>query len=218
MIRRTLLFLLVAGLTLGASVGSVAFAGSNDDEDIAEASVLTEDDVADYGLEEEKPVEDGLPPNVPACKKIRALDKASDRLPSAESQFSDGDGTTAFNKVLIFSSARAARASIAAFASDNGGDCVAANLDRALSDAFEEYEFDGESIDVDLGDNSIVYQIIATVTDEDGDSGEIYIEVGLIQVDNGLIQLAFQAVDAPFDGSEDLATLVTDNLESNLGG
>jgi hypothetical protein len=50
MIRRTLLFFVVAGLALGASAGSVAFAGSSDDQDIADASVLTEDDVTDYGL------------------------------------------------------------------------------------------------------------------------------------------------------------------------
>ena len=45
---------------------------------------------------------------------------------------------------------------------------------------------------------------------------EVYLELGLVQVANGFAQLSFQAPDAPFDGSEDLANLVVDNLTANL--
>jgi hypothetical protein len=219
MIRRTLLFFVVAGLALGASAGSVAFAGSSDDQDIADASVLTEDDVADYGLEETEAEDDTLPPNVPECKKIRALDKAADRLPSAITQFTDEAGTTAASKVIVYPSVRAAQGPIKAYASDDGADCVGAIIDESLQENLDpgsDYEFDGESIDPELGDNSIVYQITITVTDADGNESEVYLEVGLVQVANGLAQLSFQAPDAPFDGSEDLATIVVDNLTSNL--
>lgn len=219
MIRRTLLFLLLAGLTLGASAGSVAFAGSSDDQDIADASVLTEDDVTDYGLEEVTPDDDELPPNVPECKKIRALDKAADRRPNATTQFSDDAGTTVVSKVVIYPSTASARAAVKAYASDDGGDCLSAIIDDSLQqnlDPGSDYKFDGEPFDPDLGDSSIVYQVTITVTDEDGNESEVYLEVGLIQVANGLAQLSFQAPDTPFDGSEDLATLVVDNLTSNL--
>lgn len=217
MIRRTLLLLLVAGLALGAPAGSVAFAGSSDDQDIADDSILTEDDVADYGLEETaSDDEDRLPPNVPACKKLRALDKAADRLPNAESTFSDSAGTGATSKVIVFKNERAARAPIAALASDQGSDCLSADLDQSFSENFTDYQFDGEAVEVDLGDSSIVYQITATVTDDEGTESELYVELGFIQVGRGLAQLVFQAPDAPFDGSEDLATIVVDNLTSNL--
>jgi hypothetical protein len=219
MIRRTLLFLLVAGLALGASTGSVAFAGSSDDQDIADASILTEDDVADYGLEEGSPDDDELPPNVPACKKIRTLGKAADRRPSAVSAFTDNAGINAASKVIIYPSARAARAPVVAYTGDDGEECLGATLDRnieAILDPGSDYEFEGGAVDVELGDSSIVYQIVVTITDEAGNISELYVELGLIQVGNGLAQLSFQAVDAPFEGSEDLATLVVDNLTANL--
>lgn len=219
MVRRTLLLFLVAGLALGASAGSVAFAGSSDDQDIADASVLTEDDVIDYGLEETSPEDDELPPNVPECKKIRALDKAADRRPSAETAFTDDAGTDATSKVIIYPSARAARASVVAYTGSNGEECLSATLERNLEENLDpgsNAEFDGEALEVELGDSSIIYQIIVTITDTDGNVAEIYLELGLIQVGNGLAQLSFQAVDAPFDGSEDLANLVVDNLTANL--
>jgi hypothetical protein len=220
MIRRTLLSFLIAGLALGASLGSVAFAGSNDDEDIAEASILTEDDVADYGLEEVPREDDDAPPNVPECKKIRVLEKAANRRPSAGSAFSDDAGTSAINRVVMYPNVRAARAPVVAYTGSDGEECLAATLDRNLQDILEpgsDYEFDGGAVEVPLGDSSIVYQIIVNITDPDGVTSEVYLEVGLIQVGRAIAQLSFQAVDAPFDGSEDLATLVTDNLESNLG-
>jgi hypothetical protein len=219
MVRRTLLFFLVAGLALGASAGSVAFAGSSDDQDIADASVLTEDDVIDYGLEETSPGEDVLPPNVPECKKIRALGKAADRRPSAETVFTDGAGTHATSRVIVYPSARAARALVVAYTGSNGEECLSATLERNLEEILDpgsDAEFDGEPVEVPLGDSSIVYQITVTFTDEAGNVSERYLEIGLIQVANGLAQLSFQAVDAPFDGSEDLATLVVDNLTANL--
>jgi hypothetical protein len=219
MLRRTLLSFLVAGLTLGAASGSVAFAGSNDDQDIADASILTEDDVADYGLEETSPADDELPANVPACKKIRALEKAENRRPSAVSEFTDGEGTTADSKVVVYPSVRAARALVVAYTGSTGEDCLSATLERNLDENLDpgvDAEFDGGPVDVEIGDSSIVYQITVTITDEDGSTAELYLDLGLIQVGRSLAKLAFQDPAEPFAGAGSLASIVVDNLETNL--
>lgn len=217
MIRRiSLLTLLIVGLVAGGSLQSVAFAGSSsDDQTIAEDSILTEDDVADYGLEEGE-VDDDLPPNVSECKKIRTLIKAADKRPNAGSMFEDGEGTFAQSQVYIFPSAARAQAPLKAYATGSGPDCVEATIEASLEEQGLEGEFSGESIDVGLGDDNVVYQITLTVTDEDGETQEVYLELGLIRVGNGLAVLQFQAPGAPFDGSEDLATIVVDNLTTNL--
>ena len=214
--RAHLLLLLVTVLTLG--MAAPALAGSARDETIAERSVLNEDDVAAYDLSPTSGSDD-LPPNVTACKKIRALSRAADRRPQAESQFADDLGTNAFSRVIVYPNARAAKASVLAYSTDTGVDCLNATLERDLDASLADgstAEFTGEALEVRLGDSSIVYQIVVTVTDDEGGVGEIYLELGLVQVGRGLAQLAFQAQGEPFPGSEDLATIVIDNMESNL--
>ncbi len=216
MLRRiSLLTVLVVGLVAGGSMHSFAFAGSSDDQAIAEDSVLTEDDVADYGLEETS-VDDSLPPNTSECKKIRTLIKAADKRPNAGSAFEDGEGTHAQSQVFVYPSAARAQAPLKAYATGSGPDCIEATIEANLQENGLEGEFSGEQVDVGLGDDNVVYQITVSASDEDGNTQDLYLEFGLIRVGNGLAVLQFQAPDAPFDGSEDLATIVVDNLTTNL--
>jgi hypothetical protein len=216
--RFALTAMLCAGLVAGTA--SAAVAGSSDDQDIADASVLTEDDASDFGFVGERVTNEILsPPNVPECKKIRALDKASDRAPNAETAFTDGTAINVTTKVTVYPSARAARALVRAYTGSSGEECLDATLERNLRktlDPGSEYEFTSEAIDVPLGDSSIGYRVVITVTDSAGNSFALYVEGGLIQVGRGLVQQTVQSPDAPFDGSEDLATIVTDDLTENL--
>ena len=218
MLRRTsLLLLLTAGLVVGAV--APAFAGSVDDQTIADDAVLTEDDVFDYGLEESSPDED-LPPSVRACRRVRSVQRAANRRPNAISSFDDGGATQAESKVVVYPSERPAESVITAYSSSSAADCLEAVVDRALQDNLEpgsDYEFSGEPIEVPLGDESIVYQITATITSPDETITDLYVELGVIRVGRGIAFLQFTGVDAPFEGSEDLATIVVDALAGGLG-
>jgi hypothetical protein len=217
MLRRTpLLLVLAAGLVAGVS--APASAGSSDDEEIAESSILTEDDVADFGLFETDP-SDQPPPSASACRKVRAARRAANRRPRAESAFEDEAGNEANSEVIIYKTERAARQPITAFSTGTAEDCISRNLEDSLEQNLPEgasAEFSGERVEVPLGDENVVYQIVITVTADDGSTQELYGELGFIRVGRGVAALDFLGVGEPFPGSEDLATIVTDRLTEAL--
>jgi hypothetical protein len=211
---------LLLGLVLALSCAWVApaLAGSSDDEAIAEDSVLTESDVADYGLTEEEPNEDP-PPSGAVCRQIRNVINAADELPHAVTAFSDNAGTDAESRVVVYSSAKAAKKPLKAYSNRKAPRCIESQIESDLQENLEpgsSYEFNLEPSSVPLGDEALVYQGVISITEPDGAVTDLYVEFGLIRVGRGLAVLDFSGVGSPFPGSEDLATIVADNLESNL--
>jgi hypothetical protein len=210
---------LLLGLVVALSCAWVApaLAGSSDDA-IAEDSVLTEDDVADYGLSEDEPNDDP-PPSGAVCKQIRTVINQADDLPHAVTAFSDNAGTDAESRVVVYPSNKAARKPIKAYTSSKAPACIEHQIETDLQENLEpgsSYEFNLDPTEVPLGDESVVWQGVISITDPEGEVTDLYVELGLIRVGRGLAVLDFSGIGGPFAGSEDLATLVVDNLEANL--
>jgi hypothetical protein len=211
---------LLLGLVVALSCAWIApaLAGSSDDETIAEDSVLTEDDVADYGLSEDEPNDDP-PPAGANCKQIRAVINQADDLPHAVTAFTDEAGTDAESRVVVYPNAKAARKPIRAYTGPRAARCIEDQIESDLEENLEpgaSAEYELSPTEVPLGDEAIVWQGLISITEADGTLNELYVELGLIRVGRGLAVLDFSALGSPFAGSEDLATLVVDNLEANL--
>lgn len=211
---------LLLGLVLALSCAWTlpALAGSSDDQDIAESSVLTEDDVADYGLSETSPSDDP-PPSGAVCKGVRAARKAADAAPNATTAFEDDLGTGLENQVTVFKDVKRAKANLAAYATSKTTRCLEGLIEtnlRANLDPGSSYEFDGNRQEIPTGDGGIVYPIMLTITDPDGDVSDTVLEIGVFRVGRAVVGMTTSYADEPFPGSEALATTIADNLESNL--
>jgi hypothetical protein len=205
--------LIAAGICLG--VASTAAAGT-DDTAIAEDVVLTQADVAEYGLQESAPNDDTVPAGK-ECKKVRAVVKAAERLPNAVTRFTD-QPMIVEDRVVLYKNPKAAKTALAAYASRQGATCVQTDLDETLDvvlKAGTKYRFDGLSpTSTGLGDDSALYQVEVDLSDSDGNTGKVYSEYGLIRVGRGLATMQVLRFGNPFDGSVDLATLLADRLET----
>ncbi len=217
MLRLTSFLLVVAGLCLG--VVSTASASSEGDAASAEDVVLTGADVAEYGLQEAAPGEATVPAGK-VCKKVRTVAKAAERLPNAVSRFTD-QPMIVEDRVVLYKNPKAAKTALAAYASSQGAKCVQADLDETLDvvlKAGTNYRFDGLSpTSTGLGDDSALYQVEVDLSDADGNTGKVYSEYGLIRVGRGLASMQILRFGNPFDGSVDLATILTDRLETAVG-
>ncbi len=214
---RRLPLLLGLVLTLSCAWAAPAIAGSSD-EAIAEDSVLTEDDVLDYGLVETDPSDDP-PPSGAVCKQIRNVINDAEDTPHAVTAFTDEAGTDAESRVVVYDSVGDAKRPIKAYSGARAPRCIEQQIESDLEENLEpgdSAEYELEPTSVPLGDDSIVWQGVISITEADGTITDLYVETGLVRVGRGLAVLTFSAVGAPFSGSEDLATLVVDNLESNL--
>ncbi len=216
---RRLPLLLGLVLVLSCAWALPALAGSSDDQDIADSSVLTESDVADYGLAEDAPSEDA-PPSGSVCKAIRAAEKAADRAANATTAFADAEGTVLVeDEVTVFKSPKAAKVAGAAYTGSKAAACLEKVLEEGLQENLEpgsSYEFNGNPDDIPIGDGGTVFQVLVTITDPDGAVTEQYVEVGTFRVGRGFASMTVISTGEPFAGSEALATLIADNLDSNL--
>jgi hypothetical protein len=216
---RRLPLLLTLVLVLSCAWALPALAGSSDDQDIADSSVLTESDVTDDGLSEDAPSDDP-PPSGAVCKTIRAAEKAADRAPNASTAFADTDGTVQVeDQVTVFKNAKAAKVAAAAYTGSKAAGCLEKVLEDGLQQnlpAGSSYEFNGNPEDIPIGDGGTVFQVLVTITDPDGAVTEQYVEVGTFRVGRGFVNMSVISTGEPFPASEDLATLIADNLDSNL--
>jgi hypothetical protein len=217
MLRRTSLLLVLVG-ALACSFAAPALAGTEDDEAIAEDAVLTEDDVADYGFEEIESDEDDSPPSGSACKKVRAAVKVGNRAPHATTSFGNAEAAVG-DRVIVFKNAKAAKAQFATYASSQSARCLRSSLEEGIEGSFDVADltiptFEGDS--VGLGDDSVVYQVPISITETDGTTQELYVELGVIRVGRAVVILTVQAGGEPFAGSEELATILTDRLTESV--
>jgi hypothetical protein len=151
---------LLLGLVLVLSCAWVApaLAGSDDDT-IAEDSVLTESDVADYGLSEEEPSDDP-PPSGAACKQIRTVVNDAEDLPHAVTAFSDNLGTDAESRVVVYPSVKAAKKPVKAYTGRRAARCIEDQIESVLEENLDpgaSAEYQLTPTPVPLGDESIVW-------------------------------------------------------------
>jgi hypothetical protein len=197
-----------------------ALAGSSDDQEIAESAVLTENDVADYGLSETTPSDDP-PPSGAVCKGIRASENAADDAPNAVSSFEDDQGTLVEDQVSVFESVKEAKAVMAPYLAKKAIRCAERSLEASLQENLEpgsSYKFNGKPQLIPTGDEGMVLPIVVEITDPEGDVTQRVVELGAFRVGRAFVAMNTLNSDEPFPGSEDLATLIADNLESNLSG
>lgn len=216
MIRMTSLLLIVGGLTL--VVAPTVSGAAASDAAIAEDVVLTQADVAQYDLSEERATKD-VPPAGAACKKVRAVVRTANKQPQAASRFSS-QPMIVEDRVVIYKSVKAAKSALAAYGSTQGARCLEADLDATLDvllKAGTRTTYDRLSPDsTGLGDDSVLYQVPVDLSDADGNTGAFFAEVGLIRVGRGVATMEVLRFGNPFDGSVDLATILTDRLETGL--
>ena len=210
---------LLLGLVLVLSCAWIApaLAGSSD-QDIADGSVLTESDVASYGLSETSP-SDEPPPKGAVCSGIRAAEKAADAAPNAVTSFQDDLGTIVDDQVAVFKSVKAARAALAPFLSAKAVKCAEKSLKASLEESLEpgsKYEFNGQAQQIPVGDEGMVLPILVTITDPAGSVTDQVIELGAFRVGRAFVSMNTLNNDEPFPGSQDLATIIADNLEASL--
>lgn len=211
---------LLLGLLLVLTTAWIApaLAGSGDDQDVADSSVLTEADVSSYGLTESPPTDDE-PPKGAVCKGIRASERASFEAPHAISRFEDGLGTIVQDHVAVFETVKQARAAMAPYLQARAIRCAERSLKVSLEENLEpgsQYEFNGEPELIPIGDEGMVLPILVTVTDPDGAVTDQVIELGAFRVGRGFVTMNTLNNDEPFPGSESLATTIADNLAAQL--
>jgi hypothetical protein len=195
-----------------------ALAGSSNDQDIADSTVLTQDDVADFGLTEVPSTSDG-PPKGAACKAIRSSEKAADGVPNAASAFEGDFGTNLDNQVSVFKTVKAAKAALAGFMTSKTTRCVEQSLKAGLREnlpAGASAKFNGSPQDIAVGDGGLVYTIDVTTTEADGTVTDQYVELGVFRVGRAFVAMNTINLDEPFPGSQQLATMIADNLEAEL--
>jgi hypothetical protein len=211
---------LLLGLVLVLSCAGVApaLAGSSNDQDIADSSVLTDSDVSSYGLTEQSPSPND-PPKGAVCKGIRAAEKAADSVPNATTSFGDDLGTLVEDEVSIFKSVKAAKANFALYANKKTVGCAEKSLEDSLKENLEpgsSYKFNGSPQEIPIGDEGIVLPILITITDPAGSVTDQVIELGAFRVGRAFVSMSTLNNGEPFPGSEQLAALIADNLDANL--
>lgn len=215
---RRLPLLLGLVLVLTTTWIAPALAGSSDDQDIADSSVLTESDVSSYGLSESDPAPDD-PPKGAVCKGIRASENAAKDAPNATSSFSDDLGTILEDRVAVFESVKQAKAAMAPYLQTKAIKCAERSLKASLEENLEpgsRYEFNGEPQLIPVGDEGMVLPILVTITDPEGSVTDQVIELGAFRVGRGFVTMNTLNNDEPFPGSESLATTIADNLAAQL--
>jgi hypothetical protein len=210
--------LLVVALAAPAGAGG---AGSSDDQQIADDSTLTIDDIdgiVGEGFTEETPDDAEQEFDAPSCGAIRKAAKVIKKAPSAEVEFGAEAGeafASINNNVGVLSSTKRAKSVYAAYASPKAADC----LQEAFGEAVEAQNPDAEvSVTVepfepDAGDASVGYEGQVS----SGTSG-FYFEIQFVRVGRAVDGFFFvNSSSAP--PSDDTVQLVEDGvgrLKENL--
>lgn len=202
---------------VGGALAAPALAGSSDDQEIADDSVITAADVPS-AFEEMKPATD-QEFDAPACAAIRKSAKTINAAPNAEVAFgaeADSEYAQIENKVTVFPKAAKAKAVYAPYAASKAVTC----LEQAFTEAVlsqnpdADVEVDLSSFEPDLGDDSVGYEGKVSGGPED----EFYVEIRMVRV--GRATNSFFIVNSakapPSDDVEAIVTAGVDRLTENL--
>ena len=215
---RRLPLLLGLVLVLSCSWALPALAGSSDDQAIADGAVLTEADVADYGLRAGDPPDDTSTPSGAVCKGVRASQAAADDAPNAVSYFTDYISTNVEDHVTVFETVKEAKAAIAPYLTAKALKCAEKGLKESLRKQLPDgarATFNGERQEIPVGDGGIVLPITVDL-ELNGETSTSVIEIGVFRVGRAFVSMSTLNNGEVFSGSEALATTIADNLSATL--
>jgi hypothetical protein len=213
--------LLASFIALGAvlAMTSTASAGPSSDQEIADGSVLTIDDVP-QGFEEEEP-EDTEEPALPVCKAIKKSADILNDNPNTEVEFGAGSGNVIAiinNQVSVIPTVKKARRVARAYLASNAGDCLAQTFDKQLEEnTGGEATVELDPSDPSGGDEAAGYEGTIEVT-ADGDSATFHVDVQLFRVGRAIAAFFFLNAGnpPPPDDVEEMVDTVLTRLEDSL--
>lgn len=216
---RTLRCLPIASVLLAvvlvATLALPAAASTDDDQQIADSSTLTIDDidaVVGQGFTEQAPDDGEQDFDAPSCASIRKVSKLIKRGPSAETEFGAeaGDAFSNINNIVgVLANAKRAKVAYAAYAGPKAADC----LEEAFTEAIEAQDPNASpSVTVerstpDAGDASVGYEGAVSA----GGDG-FFFEIVFVRVGRALSGFYFvNSSGAP--PPDDTAQLVEDGVD-----
>lgn len=216
--RPALLVLSIVGLM---ATPTVATAGISSDQERADQSVLTIDDVPP-GFSKDTSAEEDPAPRGADCKDIRRGGKALDAVPNKDVSFLTPESTAGRavinNQVSVFETTKAAKRVYAAFSGPDSETCFESSYDDLF---FERLGDPGAIVDVtvdryepDLGDAAVGYELEIAVT-AGGQSQIFYVDLEVARVGRGIAAFAFVNPGSvpPSDDVVEMTETSVDRLE-----
>lgn len=203
-------------IALAAPAGaSTSRTGSGDDQQVAEDSTLTIDDidaVVGSGFTEQTPDDSEQSFDAPSCTAIRKASKLVKKGAHAETEFGAeaGDAFANINNIVgVLSSTKRAKAVYAAYAAPKAADC----LEEAFTEAVEAQNPDASPTvtvresEPDAGDAAVGYEGEVSA----GTNGGFFFEIVFVRVGRAISGFYFvNSSSAP--PSDDTAQLVEDGV------
>jgi hypothetical protein len=183
----------IAALSVTAPVGATESA----DQQIADDSVLTADDVPT--VFHTSKVGDSREPAGKACLSIRkarkALRKATNKEVAFQTDPGQQGGALIDNKVAVFPSKKSAQAVLASYSTSSTDDCFTKTYQELFRDQLHDPK---AKVDVStseylpgLGDTSVGFDVRIDVSSH-GKSNSFYVDLQLVRVKRAIDAFAFQ--------------------------
>jgi hypothetical protein len=190
----------VLALALAALATPAVAAAAADragDQQIADDSVLTLDDVP-QGFEETTADDTPDAPAGAACRGIRGASKALNAVPHTEVQFESPDrssgGALINNQVSIFTTPARAKAAYAPYAAKNAKTCLETEYERIflrqLDDPTAKVDAKATRFVPGFGDASVGYKVTIHASAK-GDAETFYVEVEVARASRGVNAFGF---------------------------
>jgi hypothetical protein len=215
---------LVAVAAVLALLATPAPAAAGDraaDQQIADDSVLTIDDVPS-GFEEAPTDDEPDVQSGPACKRIRASAKALDAAPHTQVDFgTSGQRDVISNQVSVLSSTKRAKAVYAAYAAPKARQCLIAAYQRVflgqIDDPSAEVRVTAERFVPDLGDAAVGYEVVIEAS-AGGESQTFFVNQQVVRDGRGLDAFGFFYTGSapPSDDVDAMTREGVDRLEAAL--
>jgi hypothetical protein len=190
--RSALLALAIAACV--ALPATAAGAGPSSDQELADQSVLTSDDVPSVFTEEPSDSDSSSPPKGASCKALRKSRAAVNAAPNKEVTFNTADGgngrATINNQVSVFESAKQAKRAYAGYADADTEQCFQEAFEAQFGATDDAAKVTAKSYKPDLGDASIGYELEISFT-EDGEPTVIYADLEVARVGRGINLFGF---------------------------
>jgi hypothetical protein len=209
----------MAGAVVLGVCATAAPAGADraNDQQIADNSVLTADDVP--GFDPHSNQESTLP-DAPECQGLEAARKQLEAAPNKEVEFrTPSNEQVVDNQVSVLASTRRAKQTLRAYRGAKADDCFVAAFTASITgqDGGVDVTIDVSPSAVDVGTNGVAYDVRATATEGDV-SKELFTTVAVVRVGRAIAAfgLGDSAETVPPDVARGLIELVTERLQEAL--